>query len=321
VFSHIARLAEECRPPILVLENVEGLLTNKAGNTFGMILAELTRLGYEVDWLVMDLRWFGVPQSRPRLFVVAAQQGVLAPGDLEEASGTLLGSGRTTSVFRGFLDERGLSWALRSHGEVSDVVERTLPAIGRSRYSGPSFFGALGHASRGEYVSFNLTAPLVIPRAGSLAEIVAPKFALPEKIGSVRYYARGRGTHVHVRADPISHCVGTSLGGAPLFAVPISCVGNERDRKAFLMYSNWHREQDGFLVMRLRPERTALLFGPHTDAIAEALEKWESGTTRKFKLVGNMVAPVCAEQVAKIIDDHRSVKSMDGAPATTTRSQ
>jgi phage FluMu protein gp41 len=54
--------------------------------------------------------------------------------------------------------------------------------------------------------------------------------------------------------------------------------------------------------MRLRPERSVLLFGPHTEALSEAVATWAGGATRKFKLVGNMVAPICAREVARIVD-------------------
>jgi hypothetical protein len=87
-----------------------------------------------------------------------------------------------------------------------------------------------------------------------------------------------------------------------LFSVPLSAVSKRRERDAFLAFSNWHREQNDVLVMRLNPERTVLLFGPHTNAISVAVANWEAGATRKFKLVGNMVAPVCAYEVARLVD-------------------
>src|SRR5262245_46926340 len=51
VFQEILRLVSVRRPPFLLLENVEGLLVNKAGHTFAAILRELTTLNYDVDWL------------------------------------------------------------------------------------------------------------------------------------------------------------------------------------------------------------------------------------------------------------------------------
>ena len=308
VFEHLVRLAAACAPSMIVLENVEGLLTNKSGHTFGTILLELTRLGYEVDWLVMDLRWFDVPQSRPRRVVVAAASGALRPGYLESVQGALPGVGPLVrSVFASYLDARRFSWSTRSCGKICDAVEKLRPAVGKARYSGARQFGSLGHAAGDEYVSFDVSIPTRPPELGALAAIVAPGYSHPEKIRSARYWSPEGGggpQGLHIRSEPISHCVGTSLGGAPLFAVPTRSLRSAKDRDAFLRFANWHRDQDGLLVMRLRPERSVLLFGPHTAGLSEAVEKWGGGATRKFKLVGNMVAPVCAKEIAMIVEQH-----------------
>jgi DNA-cytosine methyltransferase len=314
VFEHLARLAAKCAPPFIVLENVEGLLTNKSGHTFATILYELTRLGYEVDWLLMDLRWFDVPQSRPRLFVVAAAKGAFQVGHLEDEPGMLPGIGPSIkSVFGRYLKDRMFSWSVRSRGEIHEVVKRMQPEVGKRQHRGPRVFGKMGHASGDEYVSFDVSAPLRPPKAGALAEIVAPSYSNPNLIRSARYWSPkggGGSQGLHIRCEPLSHCVGTSLGGAPLFAVSAKSLRGKSDRAAFLRFSNWHREQDGLLVMRLTPERAVLLFGPHTAALSEALAKWEVGATRKFKLIGNMVAPVCAKEIATIVEQHAAEKKM-----------
>lgn len=313
VFEHIARLACERQPSMLVLENVEGLLTNKSGHTFATIVRTLTGLGYEVDWLVVDLRWYGVPQTRPRLFVIAAKRGVLQVGALSEHSEFLTGLDETvSSVFADYLTRRQIRWSLRSQGKISGVVESMRPEIGKARHLGPHMFSSLGHASGDCYWSFNIAAPKVDPVPGSLAAIVAPEFCNPENIRSARFWSpKGGGgpSGLHIREEVLSHCVGTSLGGAPLFAVPIATVKNDKQRKAFLKYSNWHREQDGLLVMRLSPERTVLLFGQHTASLSDAVGNWGAGATRKYKLVGNMVAPVCAEAIATIVRDNATINA------------
>jgi hypothetical protein len=85
-------------------------------------------------------------------------------------------------------------------------------------------------------------------------------------------------------------------------------VEKAADRAAFLEFSNWHRDQDGVLVMRLRPDRAVLLFGPHTKKLQNALTNWTAGDTRKYRVVGNMVAPVCAKAVAELINQQSSLK-------------
>jgi len=60
------------RPPLVLLENVVGFLTSHGGDDFENAMMVLNKLGYWVDPFVLDAKWF-VPQSRPRLFVVAAK--------------------------------------------------------------------------------------------------------------------------------------------------------------------------------------------------------------------------------------------------------
>lgn len=59
------------RPRVVLLENVAGLLNSHKGADFSAILGALTKLGYAVAWRVLNARYFGAPQSRPRVFICA----------------------------------------------------------------------------------------------------------------------------------------------------------------------------------------------------------------------------------------------------------
>jgi len=71
LFFEICRIAEAKRIPYLFLENVKGLLNHENGRTFGVILATLDELGYDVQWECVNSKNFGVPQNRERVFIVA----------------------------------------------------------------------------------------------------------------------------------------------------------------------------------------------------------------------------------------------------------
>jgi DNA (cytosine-5)-methyltransferase 1 len=71
LFFELMRLVEVRRPKVLLLENVVGLLNSHQGCDFGVILTELIERGYAVSWRVMNARYFGVAQSRPRVFICA----------------------------------------------------------------------------------------------------------------------------------------------------------------------------------------------------------------------------------------------------------
>jgi len=64
-------LAEHLRVPWLVWENVPGVLSSNGGRDFGTFLGALEQLGYRWSFRVLDAQYFGVPQRRRRVFVVA----------------------------------------------------------------------------------------------------------------------------------------------------------------------------------------------------------------------------------------------------------
>lgn len=70
LFFEIARILSAKRPKLLLLENVQGLLSHGKGRTFGTILSTLSDMGYFCEWQVLNSKNFGVPQNRERVFIV-----------------------------------------------------------------------------------------------------------------------------------------------------------------------------------------------------------------------------------------------------------
>jgi DNA (cytosine-5)-methyltransferase 1 len=79
-------LAAEGRSPrLIVLENVYGTLTAHNGRDFLAIADALAQAGYNFGAMVIDAVHF-LPQSRPRLFIVGARDGMeIPPGASSEA--------------------------------------------------------------------------------------------------------------------------------------------------------------------------------------------------------------------------------------------
>lgn len=71
LFFPFAKLLEQQLPKVVLLENVTGLLSSHSGQDFHTILDTLVSLGYGVAWRVLNSRYFGVPQSRPRIYICA----------------------------------------------------------------------------------------------------------------------------------------------------------------------------------------------------------------------------------------------------------
>jgi len=68
LFFQMCRVVEEARPRAVIWENVAGLLSQSDGNAMRTVCAELASLGYFGAWRLLDSAFFGVPQSRRRVF-------------------------------------------------------------------------------------------------------------------------------------------------------------------------------------------------------------------------------------------------------------
>ncbi len=73
-----AQTAEGRRPRALAIENVCGLLTRRGGADFAALAGALAGDGWRFGAMVADARLF-LPQSRPRLFVLAFDPATTAP--------------------------------------------------------------------------------------------------------------------------------------------------------------------------------------------------------------------------------------------------
>lgn len=78
LFFEVARIASEKQPKVLLLENVKGLVGHDKGKTLDTIVKTLNEIGYRVDFEVLNSKYFGVPQNRERIFIVAIREDLVA---------------------------------------------------------------------------------------------------------------------------------------------------------------------------------------------------------------------------------------------------
>jgi len=72
VIGEMREVSDGRCPTFAVWENVPGALSSNSGRDFGAVLDALAELGaVALEWRVLDAQWFGVPQRRRRVFVVA----------------------------------------------------------------------------------------------------------------------------------------------------------------------------------------------------------------------------------------------------------
>lgn len=78
LFFEFARLVEGRRPAWIILENVPGLLNSNDGEDFRTVIQTLGELGYGVSWRILDAKYFGTPQRRRRVYIVASYRSLRA---------------------------------------------------------------------------------------------------------------------------------------------------------------------------------------------------------------------------------------------------
>ena len=74
LFPEAIRLIKECNPKAVLLENVRGLLDVKFENYRQAIIAEIEKLGYKVEWNLLNSSDYGVSQLRPRAVLIAIKK-------------------------------------------------------------------------------------------------------------------------------------------------------------------------------------------------------------------------------------------------------
>ena len=66
------------RPKVAIIENVKGLTMGANKEILETIIGILKDLGYTVEWKIVNTKDNGIPQSRPRVYIVAIRTRVLA---------------------------------------------------------------------------------------------------------------------------------------------------------------------------------------------------------------------------------------------------
>jgi DNA (cytosine-5)-methyltransferase 1 len=67
------RLIGQRKPEFVLFENVPFMLRLNRGKEIGRIITRLERLGYKWAYRVVDAQCFGVPQRRPRVFILGSR--------------------------------------------------------------------------------------------------------------------------------------------------------------------------------------------------------------------------------------------------------
>lgn len=141
-----------------LLENVEGLINHENGDTLKTIISHLEELGYHVNYKLIDAQYFGLAQSRKRVYIVGSLTSKIGLDDFEVESTTLgeiLDTGLPTTDSKltklllknytvdelkgkSIKDKRGgsdniHSWEIELKGETSKQERKLLNAMLKER--------------------------------------------------------------------------------------------------------------------------------------------------------------------------------------------
>ncbi|SDP63199.1 DNA (cytosine-5)-methyltransferase 1 [Sulfitobacter litoralis] len=122
-------------PPLIVLENVLGTLSANGGADFTALCQAVAELGYDLGAVVMDAADF-LPQSRPRLFIIAVRKGITPPDAvLSKGPQSLWHPPAIVTAYQRLpqgLQKRWRWWAMPTPApcvlKLADLIETGLPA-------------------------------------------------------------------------------------------------------------------------------------------------------------------------------------------------
>lgn len=128
LFFEVARIAKTKQPRAILLENVKGLVGHDGGKTLDTIVKTLNDIGYTVDFNVLNSKYFGVPQNRERIFIVALRDDVAIaePWNIEGTNVVAKGK-RRLSEYEG-IKTFNFDWPSQDNvtTRLRDVLEPTV---------------------------------------------------------------------------------------------------------------------------------------------------------------------------------------------------
>lgn len=193
---------QERKPRIIALENVYGAVTSHSGKDFEAIVKTVVAEGYRVGGMIIDAVHF-VPQSRPRLFIVAIDEQLPIPADL--LADTANPAWHPAAIIKAYnrlpkkLKDKWVWWNL----PTPDARLRTLDDIIEKEPKGVVWHSREETARLLDMMTdVNRQKVMLAQQAGRL------------KVGTIYRRTREGVQRAEVRFDGISGCLRTPSGGS-----------------------------------------------------------------------------------------------------------
>ncbi|MFA5113740.1 MAG: DNA (cytosine-5-)-methyltransferase [Candidatus Margulisiibacteriota bacterium] len=75
LYKEFVNIVEQIKPKVILMENVEGILTSNGGKTYESIKKCFTQLGYKIHGKKMHAVRYGIPQKRKRVVIIGLLKG------------------------------------------------------------------------------------------------------------------------------------------------------------------------------------------------------------------------------------------------------
>ncbi len=189
LFKQFAALVDAAKPRWLVIENVPGLLNSSNGQDFKHVIQTLDDIGYFVAWRVLDAKFFGTPQRRRRVFIIASYQSdsavrVLFEHDpVDQVVGAFQTQINPTSEFT------------RDSFQETDLFAIQHATIGRKPEAGPQ---SKGYRNDGETFTLDSRGSSDVVCAPNDGFRVRSSSGLSRELDSRRLRTLGNAVNVHV---------------------------------------------------------------------------------------------------------------------------
>jgi DNA (cytosine-5)-methyltransferase 1 len=193
----IIREMGDRRPTLVMLENVVGFLMSHGGQDFEKALLAFNGLGYTVDAIILNaVHW--VPQSRPRLFVLARRD------EGQERRSCILGNdARPESLINFINDHPNIRWDIRDVPPLPPPCARLADIIENLPDDDPRWW----NTERTEYFMGQMSEK----HAKQARKMIAGKsYTYATAFRRVRY---GK-SMAELRTDGIAGCLRTPRGGS-----------------------------------------------------------------------------------------------------------
>ena len=76
LYKEMLRIVKDKKPTFFLAENVKGLLSMQGGLVIEMIVNDFKKIGYTVDYKLVNSADFGVPQQRQRVLIMGNRLGI-----------------------------------------------------------------------------------------------------------------------------------------------------------------------------------------------------------------------------------------------------